>query len=166
MIETRIAKLFKNGASQAVRLPVEFRFEGDEVYITRDDATAAAELGRELAEAEHPYVVAVLLAEQRNRARGDRRLVAHRAGHRLVVREDLLVHERLDSCDLGGRHRREVRGVEAQPLGLDQRALLLHVAAEQLAQRRVQEVRRRVIAGRGRAPGAVHRRASRGACRG
>jgi len=39
MIETRIAKLFKNGASQAVRLPVEFRFEGDVVYITRDDAT-------------------------------------------------------------------------------------------------------------------------------
>jgi antitoxin VapB len=39
MIETRIAKLFKNGASQAVRLPVEFRFEGDEVYIMRDDAT-------------------------------------------------------------------------------------------------------------------------------
>ncbi|MES2932782.1 MAG: AbrB family transcriptional regulator [Pseudomonadota bacterium] len=39
MIETRIAKLFKNGASQAVRLPIEFRFEGSEVYVTRDDAT-------------------------------------------------------------------------------------------------------------------------------
>lgn len=39
MIETRIAKLFKNGASQAVRLPAEFRFEGDKVYVTRDDAT-------------------------------------------------------------------------------------------------------------------------------
>jgi antitoxin VapB len=39
MLETRIAKLFKNGSSQAVRLPVEFRFEGDEVYVTRDDAT-------------------------------------------------------------------------------------------------------------------------------
>lgn len=39
MPETRIAKLFKNGASQAVRLPVEFRFESEEVYITRDDAT-------------------------------------------------------------------------------------------------------------------------------
>jgi antitoxin VapB len=39
MIETRVAKLFKNGASQAVRLPAEFRFEGDEVYVTRDDAT-------------------------------------------------------------------------------------------------------------------------------
>ena len=39
MIETRIAKLFKNGASQAVRLPAEFRFERGEVFITRDDAT-------------------------------------------------------------------------------------------------------------------------------
>jgi len=39
MIETRVAKLFKNGASQAIRLPAEFRFEGEEVYVTRDDAT-------------------------------------------------------------------------------------------------------------------------------
>ncbi len=39
MIDTRIAKIFMNGASQAVRLPVDFRFEGSEVYISRDDAT-------------------------------------------------------------------------------------------------------------------------------
>lgn len=39
MVETRTAKLFKNGASQAVRLPAEFRFEGEEVYVSRDDAT-------------------------------------------------------------------------------------------------------------------------------
>lgn len=39
MIETRIAKLFKNGASQAVRLPAEFRFDGDQVYVSRDAAT-------------------------------------------------------------------------------------------------------------------------------
>lgn len=39
MIDTRIAKLFKNGASQAVRLPLEFRFDGNEVYATRDDTT-------------------------------------------------------------------------------------------------------------------------------
>ncbi len=37
--DTRIAKLFKNGASQAVRLPAEFRFEGDEVYVSRDERT-------------------------------------------------------------------------------------------------------------------------------
>ena len=39
MSETKVAKLFKNGASQAVRLPAEFRFEGDEVYIYRDEKT-------------------------------------------------------------------------------------------------------------------------------
>lgn len=37
--ETRTARLFKNGASQAVRLPAEFRFEGDTVFVTRDDGT-------------------------------------------------------------------------------------------------------------------------------
>jgi len=39
MTQTRTAKLFKNGASQAVRLPAEYRFEGNEVYATRDDQT-------------------------------------------------------------------------------------------------------------------------------
>lgn len=29
------AKLFKNGKSQAVRLPKEFKFQGTEVYIKR-----------------------------------------------------------------------------------------------------------------------------------
>lgn len=33
------AKLFKNGRSQAVRLPAEFRFDGDEVLIRRDPAS-------------------------------------------------------------------------------------------------------------------------------
>jgi virulence-associated protein VagC len=32
----RIAKLFKNGKSQAVRLPKEFRFQGKEVSIHRE----------------------------------------------------------------------------------------------------------------------------------
>ena len=31
----KTAKLFKNGDSQAVRLPKEFRFEGDEVLVKR-----------------------------------------------------------------------------------------------------------------------------------
>ncbi len=31
----KTAKLFKNGQSQAVRLPIEFRFEGTQVYIKR-----------------------------------------------------------------------------------------------------------------------------------
>ncbi len=35
----RTAKLFMNGRSQAVRLPFELRFEGDEVYIRKDPET-------------------------------------------------------------------------------------------------------------------------------
>jgi antitoxin VapB len=38
-VDIRVAKLFKNGASQAVRLPAEFRFEGDEVYIAKNEVT-------------------------------------------------------------------------------------------------------------------------------
>lgn len=33
------AKLFMNGGSQAVRLPAEYRFEGTEVDIRRDEIT-------------------------------------------------------------------------------------------------------------------------------
>jgi antitoxin VapB len=33
------AKLFKNGKSQAVRLPKEFKFEGKEVYINKIGST-------------------------------------------------------------------------------------------------------------------------------
>jgi antitoxin VapB len=35
----RTAKLFTTGRSQAVRLPMEFRFEGDEVFVRRDPKT-------------------------------------------------------------------------------------------------------------------------------
>lgn len=31
----KIAKIFQNGQSQAVRLPKEFRFEGEAVYIKK-----------------------------------------------------------------------------------------------------------------------------------
>ncbi len=40
------AKLFRNGRSQAVRLPSKYRFEGLEVYIRRDAATGDVILSR------------------------------------------------------------------------------------------------------------------------
>lgn len=43
---TKTAKLFSNGRSQAVRLPAEFRFEGKEVCIRRDQATGDVILSR------------------------------------------------------------------------------------------------------------------------
>jgi antitoxin VapB len=35
MAKTHVAQLFQNGRSQAVRLPKEYRFEGDRVRIRR-----------------------------------------------------------------------------------------------------------------------------------
>lgn len=43
---SRTAKLFRNGRSQAVRLPAEFRFEGREVFIRKDDETGDVILSR------------------------------------------------------------------------------------------------------------------------
>ena len=43
---TDTAKLFTTGRSQAVRLPIEYRFEGREVYIRRDQATGDVVLSR------------------------------------------------------------------------------------------------------------------------
>ncbi|MFM9853665.1 MAG: antitoxin [Sphingomonadaceae bacterium] len=40
------AKLFKNGKSQAVRLPMAYRFEGSEVCIRRDEASGDVILSR------------------------------------------------------------------------------------------------------------------------
>ena len=43
------AKLFTTGGSQAVRLPAEFRFEGDEVEIRRDSVTGDVVLSKPIA---------------------------------------------------------------------------------------------------------------------
>jgi antitoxin VapB len=40
------AKLFRNGRSQAVRLPADFRFPGTEVYVRRDPASGDVILSR------------------------------------------------------------------------------------------------------------------------
>lgn len=42
----KTAKLFRNGRSQAVRLPAEFRFEGKVVFIRKDEKTGDVILSR------------------------------------------------------------------------------------------------------------------------
>ena len=42
----RTAKIFRNGRSQAVRLPSEFRFESKEVFIRQDPTTGDVVLSR------------------------------------------------------------------------------------------------------------------------
>ena len=43
---SRTAKIFTTGRSQAVRLPADFRFEGNEVYVRRDARTGDVILSR------------------------------------------------------------------------------------------------------------------------
>ena len=64
------------------------------------------------------------------------------------VRQHFRVDDFLDAANLFVGHRRVVREVEAGLVGIDERALLLHVAAQHLAQRLVHQVRRRVVARR------------------
>ncbi len=72
-------------------------------------------------------------------------VVLHDARRDFDVAPDLVVHEHLDLADLRGRHRLVVREIEARPLRIDERAFLLNVRAEHLAQRRVHEMRRGMV---------------------
>jgi antitoxin VapB len=45
-MSAKTARLFNNGGSQAVRLPAEFRFDGDEVFVRRDERTGDVILSR------------------------------------------------------------------------------------------------------------------------
>ena len=44
MAQTAKARVFRNGRSQAVRIPAEFRFKTDQVYIERDERTGVVSL--------------------------------------------------------------------------------------------------------------------------
>ena len=109
------------------------------------DVRAAAELRREIAELQHAHLIAVLVAEKRERAGRDRFVVGQHANVGVVVQAHLLVDERLDLGELLGAHGLVVREIEAQAIRRDERALLLNVRAEHLAQRRMQQMRGGVI---------------------
>ena len=73
-----------------------------------------------------------------------------RRGFHRAVAANLRVDQPLHLADLLGGEWLVVREVEARLPGIDQRALLLHVAAQHLAQRRVHQVRGGVVVGRSR----------------
>ena len=75
------------------------------------------------------------------------------------VLQDHGVDQILDRADLLMRHRLLMREIESEPPGLDQRALLRHMRAQHLAERLVQEMRRRMMRARRRAARMIDRRA-------
>ena len=98
-----------------------------------------------LAHRDDAHLVAVFLAEQRRAPEATRVVERHQPrGDRRVLQHDVVGHV-LDPLELVGGHRLGMREVEAQPVGRDQRALLRDVIAEHLAQRLVQQMRRRMV---------------------
>src|SRR5262249_15815547 len=94
------------------------------------DVRAAAQLGGEVAHADHPDPVAVLVAEERERTRPDGVVVAHLLARHLGVGADPGVDVVLDGVQLVRADGLVVAEVEPQVRGIDQRARLLHVRTQ------------------------------------
>ena len=99
------------------------------------DMRAAAQLHRKIPHAQHAHVFLVFLAEQRDGAFGHRGVVRHFARFGRLVPADFRVHQPFDLLKLVRRDRLEMREVEAQAVRRHERALLLHMRAQDLAQR-------------------------------
>ena len=98
--------------------------------------------GRHRDDARH---VAVLLIEEGHCARLQRLGGRHLHNVYRQVGTDRGVDSRLHRAAFGDRQGLAVREVEAQPIGRDERPGLMHVFAQLGTQRRVQQVRRRVV---------------------
>ena len=112
----------------------------------------------------HAHLVAVLFAEERH---GVVLVHGHVDGHvfegfDLGVGQNFAVHDVFDLLEFLIGNLSKVRKIEAQPVGMHRRTGLLHVRAQHLAQRRVQQVRAGVVAADGVAAVAIDFACSRG----
>src|SRR5690606_20590284 len=110
------------------------------------DVGAATQLdGETAAHAQHTHLVAVLFTEQRHGAARLGRLdISLLDIHRRVL-ANLGVDPIFQRLDLLGLDRLEVTEVETQTLAVHKRTFLRHMLAQDLAQRGVQQVSRRVV---------------------
>ena len=98
------------------------------------------------ADIQHAHGVAVFLAEQRHGAALDRVVIGHDLRHGGLIGQDLGIDDGFHASDLLGGQRRVLREVETGLVGIDQRAALLDVSAQHLAQRLVHQVGGGVVA--------------------
>ena len=96
----------------------------------------------------HAHLLAVLLAKQRHRARTHRFFDGHLVSLHRLVAEDVIVDQAFDLFLLCGGQRLIMREVETQIIRRHDRAGLFDVRTQNFAQRRMHQVRRRVIASR------------------
>ena len=123
--------------------------------------SAAAELQRHARYIHDAHHVAVFLTEQRHGAGRDRILVRHLPRLDREIFPQLRVDFRLHGDQLLAFHRAVMAEIETQSLRRDHRSRLMDVGAQDLAQRGMHEMRRRVIALDVAPPGLVHLRDGR-----
>jgi hypothetical protein len=122
------------------------------------DVRAGAQLSRDVAYVDDAHPLAVPLAKQRGRPRR-LRLGPARVPHvHLRVVQKSVVDERADLVELRLADGGEVREVQSQPPGIDERPVLPHVMAQHPPQHRVQHVRRRVRPCHRRPAVGIHQR--------
>ena len=122
---------------------------------------AAAELHRHVGNRYDTHHVAVLLPEQRHGAELAGLLNRHLADIRGDAAENPAVDQLLHLLQLLRRQRGKMRKVKPHTVLIHQLARLLHVRSEHTAQRRLQQVRRRMVAGDGRTGLRIHDRLHR-----
>ena len=136
--------------SAHARGDARFALEFENPYIAgAADVSAAAQFDREIAHPDHTHDVAILVAEERERASFDRVVIGHLFGRDLRVFADTCVDLLFDRRQVALAHRAGVREIEAQTVGRDQRARLMDPRTEHVAQRIVQDVSRGMIKHRG-----------------
>ena len=101
---------------------------------------AAAKLHGEVAHLHHPDGVAVLLAEHGHSALGLGLVNGQLLGDHGIALQDGVVHQPVDLRQLLRGNGLEVGEVEAQPVRLHQGARLVHVVAQDLLQRGIQQM--------------------------
>ena len=106
---------------------------------------AAAELDRLLAHLYYAYHITIFLPKQRRCAQFSRFIDACLDRRSLQIGKNHRVHFVLNRPQLIGGHGLEVREVEPQSVRIDHRSLLQRVLAENLVQRRMQQVRCRMV---------------------
>ena len=104
-----------------------------------------------VAHGDDAHLIAILLTEERERAGVHRLLRAHQPGDQRRVLSDQPIDLRLDVVERVRPDGAGMAYVEPQPVGRDQRALLRDVIAEGAAERRVKQVRGRVVGPKRRA---------------
>ena len=94
----------------------------------------------------------ILVAEEGERAGSQRVINVHDVRAHFQILADFFVHLLLDFGEFAGIHCGEMRKIETQMVRRDQRAGLLHMRAQNIAQSGVHQVRGRVVAHVAHAP--------------